>query len=150
MRRRARMSMSVLDLNGVGDPAERQRLHAEVDQLIRKTNYATTITLACVGAAAVAVFLTRGWFRLSNQWLRVIIAMVVGSTGGILLAQPLLRRARIRAMVQLLRCELRCIACGYPLKGLPGTNCPECGAPRPFPMTGRDDPIGDKSNNEQV
>lgn len=131
--------MSVLDLNGVGDAAERRRLHDQVNQLIRNTNYAIVLSLSFAIAVAAVTLLSTRWFPMSNQWLRMAIAMITGSVGGIVLAQPLLRRARTRAMVQLLRCEVRCIACGYPLKGSAGTTCPECGAPRPFPMTAQSD-----------
>ncbi len=133
--------MSVLDLNGVGDPSERERLHGQVNQLIRVTNYTIVLSLSFAISVATAVLLSTNWFPLSNPRHRIIPAMIAGMVGGILLAQPLLRRARIRAMVELLRCELRCIACGYALKGSPGTNCPECGAPRLFPMTGQIDQV---------
>jgi len=130
--------MSVIDLNGVGDASERQRLHDQVNQLIRITNYTIVLSLSFGISVATAILLSTRWFHLSNQWLRAIIAMVAGSVGGIVVAQPLLRRARTRAMIELLRCELRCIACGYALMGSPGTTCPECGTPRPFPMTGHE------------
>lgn len=130
--------MSVLDLNGVGDEKERKRLHAQVERLVRPRAMWKLIPIACLGFPAILVLIELGWIPTSPayRWSRHVVAFLF-FLPLMVLAQRWINRDRRLAMMELLKCELRCTSCGYALKGSPGTTCPECGAPRPFPMTGQ-------------
>lgn len=121
--------MSVLDLNGVGDPVERKRLLAQVERLVRPRAMWKLIPFSCLGFPAILVLIELGWIPTSpaHRWSRHVVAFLL-FLPLMIFAQRWINRDRRRVMIDLLKCELRCTSCGYALKASPGTTCPECGA----------------------
>jgi hypothetical protein len=83
---------------------------------------------------AFALFVAlRAWYPIPIRrvlpWAAVPLAAVIG------IAVFYANRSMSRYVPELLRHELLdcgvpiCVACGYPLFGLPGPHCPECGGP---------------------
>jgi len=131
--------MSVLDLNGVSDALERKRLHTQVLQAARAQIQGKCVLILLGWMAVVIATKALGWYpAIPNRWVRGVVT-ILAMLPAMALMKWLLDRARRREMVEQLRFELRCVECGYPLKGSAGTTCPECGAPRPFPMTAQSD-----------
>lgn len=137
--------MSVLDLNGVGDEKERKRLQVQVDRVIFPGLLWKMLPICCLGFAAIMTLIELRWIPASPAWWwnKHVVAFILWMPL-MVLGHRWLDRDRKRAMVELLKCELRCTSCGYSLKATPGGTCPECGAPRPFPLTGRDAAISEK------
>lgn len=89
------------------------------------------ILLALLALAVLAAL--RTWHPLPIRdllpWAVAPLAIVIG------IAVFFANRGMSRHVPELLRRELLdcgvpiCVACGYPLFGLPGPNCPECGSP---------------------
>jgi hypothetical protein len=136
--------MSVLDLNGVADPAERKRLQLQVDRLVGPRALWKLIPIASLGFALIMAMIELRWIPTSptHWWSRYVVLFIL-FLPLVIIGQRWVRRDHRRAMIELLKCELRCTSCGYALKGSSGKTCPECGALRPFPMTGCE-PAGDE------
>lgn len=139
--------MNVLDLNGIGDEKERKRLHLLVERSIRGKAFWKLIPVAGLAIAVSVTLFELGWIPVSpgHRWSRHV-AMFFVFLPLMVLGQRWINRDRRQAMIELQKCELRCTSCGYALKGAPGNTCPECGAARPFPMTGRT-ATDDRSNH---
>lgn len=96
---------------------------------------AKTTAFAVLLAFVVFAFITslRRWYSYpisaALPWAVVPVVLVIG------IAVFFGNRRLRRCVPELLRQELLdcgvpiCVACGYPLFGLPGPNCPECGTP---------------------
>ncbi|MBL8762048.1 MAG: hypothetical protein JNL50_12180 [Phycisphaerae bacterium] len=82
------------------------------------------ILLARCSVALIALFpLASGYFGVLRDILPSLVAAIVGFTPpaiGAMIIHGVTPPARIPAA--------SCFTCGYPLAGLAGTRCPECGA----------------------
>ena len=95
----------------------------------RTTGLLCTALLGCTLMFPVAVDLFSGTGRYRSRNLPCMLAVMVPvmAWGGWMIATMLLWRFReVRLPERVEQC-LRCSSCGYSLRGLYGTRCPECG-----------------------
>ena len=112
------------ELYGIDDPSELKRLE-ETARL--KDNYRTRSQgcawFVLLGGAVGAVA------RLTMAgWAADVIAGAVVGMAVFLWGQWVRKRIRMH-LPEVLRQEGRCCSCGYNLKGLRESRCPECGTP---------------------
>jgi len=126
--------MSLFRLDGIDDPAERERLLYQVEmQMLRRRIWRLILLVSIFSIAAVFLLRTHWGLRLQAAMTPYrLVNIVLVSSGASVVASMAwkwwLRHDRRRALVALLKSEARCTDCGYMLKTSDESQCPECGA----------------------
>lgn len=128
--------MSVLDLNGVANPAERKRLMAQANQEMGNAGLGKMFAIIIPVSIAANVIRDMDWTSAISPgtptskriygWIGTFVIWAIG----FVMAYQSRRSERKAALVEILRSARRCTGCGYPIDEAPETICPECGTAR--------------------
>lgn len=128
--------MSVLDLNGVADPAERKRLIKQANQEMGSAGFWKSAPVLIICSLTSSLIRDLNWgshlwpgTAFSTKMYGWVALIVIFSAGGLVI-QRSLSSERKAVLIEILRSARRCTGCGYPIDESPDAVCPECGTVR--------------------